>query len=279
MAAVAEIEHVPAPWNLKGTAYILTYWSSTDAEGKLPSMAYSPLEYASPYASLENGRPLGGISMLQLIRYTESPVGPYDEFIISPGKHEYEVEENGATVKASHHRITRIYVSQKYTCWNGRTNWNIPKHLAKFDWTTTSNGEVSVKIYPHDTGDDPSEANPSEAPFFQATFKKVPLLPSFPLSLSILKYLGQDPKLVQPPLPQGNGSLSELPGTDQWSSVDPGQSSPKTSLGWFDIKQSEASSNENFWPGLGRWQLGFVMENSDINFPEGAHWDSPSSEK
>lgn len=58
--------------------------------------------------------------MIQIIRYTESPVGPYDELILSPGFHEYTVEENGKRIKKKNARITRIYVSQKYTCWNGR---------------------------------------------------------------------------------------------------------------------------------------------------------------
>lgn len=59
--------------------------------------------------------------MLQFIRYTDSPVGPYDEMIVVPGGFEYEREdEGGRRVKKRNPRITRIYVSQKDTCYNGR---------------------------------------------------------------------------------------------------------------------------------------------------------------
>ena len=58
--------------------------------------------------------------MVQLIRYSDSPVGPYDELLVTPGKFEYEVEEGGKRIKKRNTRITRIYVSQKATCYNGR---------------------------------------------------------------------------------------------------------------------------------------------------------------
>lgn len=31
-------------------------------------------------------------------------------------------------------------------------------------------------------------------------------------------------------------------------------------------------SFENFWPGIGRWQLGVVMEDATIEFPVGERW-------
>ena len=31
----------------------------------------------------------------------------------------------------------------------------------------------------------------------------------------------------------------------------------------------------NFWPGLRRWNVAIKMENTNINFGEGLHWDPP----
>ncbi|KAK1518044.1 uncharacterized protein CCOS01_12301 [Colletotrichum costaricense] len=279
---LSEITPVPAPWKLKGDVYFFSFWVPRKQAEHPPTITYSPLEANSSFICPDGSRPLGGISMIQFIRYTESPVGPYDELILSPGFHEYTIEENGKRIKKKNARITRIYVSQKYTCWNGRKNWNIPKHLATFDWKTNSDGSTSVRVFPHDTSGDIEETAASTTPLFQATFKPIPYVPSFPLSLDILKYVGVDATLVQPPLPQGSGSQGELPGTDRWCSIAPGQSSKKTSLGWFDIRQADEKGHiigehENFWPMLGRWQIGMKMEDSVVSFPEPKYWDAPKS--
>lgn len=118
--ATSDIQSVPPPWKLKGTIYMLTFWSSKSQIEAAESFVYSPLEANSPFASQKDGRHVGGLSMVQIIRYSESPVGPYDELILTPGTHEYVIEEDGRRVTKRNVRITRIYVSQKYTCWNGR---------------------------------------------------------------------------------------------------------------------------------------------------------------
>lgn len=102
------------------------------------------------------------------------------------------------------------------------------------------------------------------------------------MTTNLLKYVGIDITLVQPPLPEGNGSQDELPGTEKWCSIVPGQHSRKTSVGWVDMRQTDDQRNalgdhENFWPNLGRWHLGLKMSEADIEFPEGRHWDSPKS--
>ncbi|PKS09644.1 hypothetical protein jhhlp_004263 [Lomentospora prolificans] len=292
-----DITHVPAPWTLKGTVYQFAWWTPRAQAEAMPTMAYSPLESSSSFSAPEGSKPLGGLSVVQIIRYTDSPVGPYDELLVIPGFHEYAIddEKTGKRVTKRNARITRIYVSQKYTCWNGRINWNIPKHLASFEWhTDPSTSTTMVKVYPHDmavpAGNtrsiDASEATASKIPFFQATFKPIPFTPNFPFSARIFNYLGVDPTLVQPPLPEGNNaSKKELPGTNRWCAIDPVQSSWKTRLGWFDLRQeTDASGNvaggaqgENFWPGIGRWHLGIRMEDATIEFGEGRYWDSPRS--
>jgi hypothetical protein len=68
-----------------------------------------------------NGAPQwkGGLTSVVLVRYEDSPVGPYDELImvadgfINP----YEKGTSG--------RITNIYVSTRQSVWNGRINWSI----------------------------------------------------------------------------------------------------------------------------------------------------------
>ena len=33
------------------------------------------------------------------------------------------------------------------------------------------------------------------------------------------------------------------------------------------------SEFENWWPGLGRWQMGLKLENAIVEFGEGKYWD------
>ena len=165
---------------------------------------------------------------------------------------------------------------------NGLADWNIPKHLAKFVWTKNVNGSTSVKVFPHDTSTDARETHASEVPIFQAAFTPTRFVPHFPVSTTLFKYLGVDVSLVQPPLPEGDGSQRELPGTEEWCKIVPFQSSRNACLGWFDLKQvddegEQVGEHENFWPGLRRWSVGVKMEDADIEFPEGTHWDSPRS--
>lgn len=64
---------------------------------------------------------------VQIVRYSESPVGPYDELVIMPGDFEVPVLNGGGSGEGSggkkkvkkNSRITGIWVSQKDTCWNG----------------------------------------------------------------------------------------------------------------------------------------------------------------
>lgn len=98
-----------------------------------------------------------------------------------------------------------------------------------------------------------------------------------------------DLHLAQPPLPQGHLHAEELRGTDKWRRVMPYECCKKTSLGWWDLKQGDATEDdsllstgddrdvregyENFWPGIGRWRIGAKMEDALIEFPEGMEWE------
>ena len=105
----------PPPWSCKCTAYVLPFFYS--ASSGLPvDLAYARLEAASPLFISKSGAGAykGGLCMLQIIRYTETPVGPYDEMALLPG--DFATPET----KEQNMRITRIYVSQKDTCYNGQ---------------------------------------------------------------------------------------------------------------------------------------------------------------
>ena len=104
----------PPPWTCKCTAYVLPFFYS--ASSGLPTdLAYAPLEAAtSSFSSqAEAGSYKGGLCSLQIIRYTDTPVGSYDEMVLVPG-------EFGTPGQMDQNmRITMIYVSQKDTCYNG----------------------------------------------------------------------------------------------------------------------------------------------------------------
>ena len=58
--------------------------------------------------------------MMELLRYTETPVGPYEELALVPGAFDTPVGQRGRRGKMKQNsRITAIWVSQKETCWNG----------------------------------------------------------------------------------------------------------------------------------------------------------------
>ncbi|KAH7031516.1 uncharacterized protein B0I36DRAFT_363198 [Microdochium trichocladiopsis] len=268
----------PPPWNLEAeVAYVIPMLGLSN---DLPVKAYSPLERNSTYAT--SGSCLAGIGLMMIIRYKDSPVGPYDEFIIIPGLY-----SNPGDTGLRKFRISRIYVSHKYTTWNGRRNWNIPKHIARFDWSSHADGTESVKIYPHDTTSLLNEeAGPSELPFFQGTFTLPPIvgLVRVPLSTAITTYLdgiGLDVlKLSSPPLPQGNGKYGELVGTSRNANTQFGVSGAWASVGSLDVYQGpqgdqigstgkNAVGDEyypNFWPNMPRHNLALRLHGSTVSF-------------
>lgn len=108
------IELVPAPWTIYGTGYAIPL---LEVVGELPNKTYSPLERQDPDTTA--GLYTGVVGALQIIRYTDTPVGPYDEFVLIPGAFTYEGPHGLAETNL---RVSRMYVSQKYTCYNGRAS-------------------------------------------------------------------------------------------------------------------------------------------------------------
>ncbi len=113
-ASPTGIKIAPPPWSCKCTAYAFAFFQP--ASSGLPrDVAYGPLEASSAAFSAESeaGTYRGGLCMAQIIRYSETPVGAYDEFALLPGY--FDSPGGGKNT-----RITAIYVSQADTCYNGR---------------------------------------------------------------------------------------------------------------------------------------------------------------
>lgn len=86
-------------------------------------MAYSPLEGASSFSGVASGRPVGGFGVIQIMRFRESTVGPYDQLVILPGKFEWSRETaDGQHATGQSYKVMRAYVSQKDVCHNSRTS-------------------------------------------------------------------------------------------------------------------------------------------------------------
>ncbi|KAK7511871.1 uncharacterized protein IWZ02DRAFT_409279 [Phyllosticta citriasiana] len=286
---------VPAPWTLHGQVYVIPLLD-LGLTGPLPTKAYSPLERSSAEFT-DAGEFIAGLGNIQIIRYADSPVGPYDELLLVPGFWRYEDAEGQQQEDV---RVSRIYVSQKYTCNNGRLNWNIPKHLARFDWTENEDGTTTVKVFPYDTEGDAAESKPAAQPWFQTTFSpklgqtdpaakpgfQTTLEKNDPLSTLLDGKVDVSFNLVQPPIPAGpgNGSYGELPGTDHWAKIVPGESADNSVSGLFDMDQGDgdvaangtnAVGDEyypNFWPTLPRMSPGLRMDNATITFGEATYW-------
>ncbi|KAM0458827.1 hypothetical protein ACHAPV_005816 [Trichoderma viride] len=265
------ISPLPPQWDLRGDIYTFSFWTSPKAASALPEHAYSPLEGVTSFADETYSRPVGGLSMIQILSYRDSPIGPYDEMLVAPGSFDWErTEADGKKTKGCNPKITRIYVSTPNSCFNGRTNWNVPKHLAKFVWDHHPDGSTTIKIFPHDDPLNPDESQPSARPFFQTTFKPMSLVPRFPFATSWADRLGFNTTLVMPPLPSGNGTYGELPSTDRWIKLETKQYCNRSTAGWYDVQQPDAGAacggNENFLPWLGRWQVGVKMEDAFLSF-------------
>ncbi|KZT33078.1 hypothetical protein SISSUDRAFT_445248 [Sistotremastrum suecicum HHB10207 ss-3] len=208
--AAPEYPSAPGSWKNLGSAYWFLF-PPTRPDTPLLDGAYHPLEGA--FSATKTGQFKGGLGSVQVVRYTDTPVGPYDELIYIPG--EFDNPVNGM----SGLRITRIYVSTEASIYNGRRNWNVPKHLARFEFTSSPTGTLDIRVF--------SPSVSTSAPFFSATVQPVRFVPSFPLSTS---YMPSTP-LIQPPLPEASAfpsSLLEegeeaaaLIGTDNWWSIDP----------------------------------------------------------
>jgi hypothetical protein len=123
-----DIPFSPPPWQFRGKLYLFTTLlkpvqrEDPTLQG-LPPGSYNPSETVHPSGLAPiNGAPQwkGGLSYIVVIRYEESPVGPYDELIaVSDGF--ANPFEKGTTAG----RITNIYVDSRQSVWHGRRTWSM----------------------------------------------------------------------------------------------------------------------------------------------------------
>lgn len=110
--------HFAPPWSLKGEGIILCY-----------KFRASWVEQSAFLTSAQQGCFRGGLGYVMLVNYFESPVGPYKELLLIPGKfnpHRRQV-------------ISRIFVDSSASTENGRYNWGIPKETRPITWRSQAN--------------------------------------------------------------------------------------------------------------------------------------------
>jgi len=203
----ADVSPAPAPWELQTKLYLFTRLISPDKSTRedpilqgLPPGSYNTSETVHPSALApinDRSQWKGGLAHVVLVRYEDSPVGPYDELIMLSGGWSSPYEKRTSS------RITNIYVSTHQSIWNGRRNWNIPKHLARFEFVPTGSRTSTFKAFLPD----------AEKPFFAASVTDS-YLPGVPLPAFVLNPLI---RMVQPPL--AGDPADESP--DEWIAITP----------------------------------------------------------
>ncbi|KAI0629143.1 hypothetical protein C8Q77DRAFT_1142361 [Trametes polyzona] len=199
---------VPAPWTVKAEAWwFITSLGHRPEPGETLPISYFPSQETQLYkTSMEQGAFCGGRGSITLIRYTESPIGPFDELAIAPGEFVNPYQKPS-------HRVTRAYVSSKEAVLNGRNNWGLPRELADFVFTPSLDDPdaTEVRVFPTIS----STEFASEA-CFAALIKPVPWLPTLPANLSHFPRV----TLCQPPLEKSSDELVEVP---RWHLLDCGE--------------------------------------------------------
>ncbi len=119
--------NAPAPWVLRGHAYVLTM---KFPKGMLDEQGFIPEAF--------EGSRRGSVGSVMYVKYDDSPVGPYDELLLIPGKIRLADRDELS--------ITRIFVSSMESVVNGRKNWGIPKEQADFK-VTFEGGEEKIEMH------------------------------------------------------------------------------------------------------------------------------------
>lgn len=105
-----------APWQLTGRGFILMYRLQNSF---IRESCFLPEEWMKKKWS--------GMGYVMFVDYQKSPVGPYKELLVIPGKSRFDGSRRGT--------ISKIYVDSADSMNNGRRNWGIPKELTEFSWT------------------------------------------------------------------------------------------------------------------------------------------------
>ncbi|KAF2017618.1 hypothetical protein BU24DRAFT_345038 [Aaosphaeria arxii CBS 175.79] len=309
--AVDPVTRSLAPWSTKAECYWLFLTLS-----RLPEGVYDALESGDErcVGAKKNedqvGKFVGGLGVIMIVRYRDTPVGPYDELMIIPGNFTIPTSANTPPkIPKKALRIARIYVSQRTTTYNGRLNWNIPKHLARFDFSApvTPAGSsppesLTVKVFTPGSKD-----GDGVNPFFACTLKPWRWVPSVPVSS---RWLPLSTVLAQPPVPEAPGfkaavdvevkksvrtdeydinpDLEEsiLAGTEDWCLFPITSYAPRARGCWVTVHETgkggsnsevgdQAANQEavKSWPQDVRpWSIGAWMEDAELGIPEPLKW-------
>ena len=156
------------------------------------------------------------------------------------------------------------------------------RHFARFVWSPLdSAGPITkVEVFPSDPA--------AVRPFFTASVRPVSYTPSFPFNSSWLGYLGFSTHILQPPLPAGEPADIVVK-TEGWRRSAPILATKTAKLVWIDMKQREGGkggargegegegegdalldkgANENWWPGMRRWNVGLYCPDSVLELGE-----------
>ncbi|KAL4954128.1 hypothetical protein BDW69DRAFT_163788 [Aspergillus filifer] len=204
-ASPSTIPIAPSPWTLRAKSWTFLYTDPDPSEplktppqnpnntpeilqNVLPPGAYHPFEQIHPSAltSLPKEKSQFGdgklwLKCVMIVRYEETDVGPYDELIFIPGR------ATNPNNNKRDMRITTIYVSTDASVWNGRRNWNIPKHRAIFDFKSVpGTKDIALRVFHPEGSPAPLD---SKRPFFTALLRgsslpKIPLPALAPLPIT-----------------------------------------------------------------------------------------------
>ncbi|TCD60368.1 hypothetical protein EIP91_010259 [Steccherinum ochraceum] len=257
---MADLQALPfpeaeAPWHCKGEAF--WFFGHNSASMQLSAAHYGDLERESSFSDpAVSGKFQGGLCSAMFVRYTESPVGPYDELIWVPGK--FDVPVGGPVAS----RITRIYVSTKESIYNGRRNWNIAKAQAHFDFTPNPKAKKNGLPYSKISVASPSDP---EHPFFVAE-----ITPSMTTSTSLpfsTLYVPLSMYMAHPPLPQSpNWRETGQVGTDSWLALTPVMKG-KAGVFWAQGGlESRRYGDDVGFPDIKLWSLGMWLKDFELEF-------------
>ncbi|MBW0475311.1 hypothetical protein O181_015026 [Austropuccinia psidii MF-1] len=284
------------PWNLKGEGWWIflslvgrmkEWMDRAENEDGHIARGLGPAHFdkLEQYSRTVANDPLigfrGGLGLVQIYRYRKSPIGPYDELLIVPGS--FGLPET-LTSQASALRITRIYVSTLVSVLNGRHHWNIPKHLARFEFSEDKilNQKI-VKVYGLKTfAFEPNHSSVGwtfepqffETPFFCTIIQQ--RLPGVVVPYNLINTLAPNLWLCQPPLESAQPGSSEqkvkcaLVGTKKWKRFLPhidGQVGLCSFHGGLDKRWGRFGDGKKF-PDFEAYRIGFHISKVDMNFPE-----------
>jgi hypothetical protein len=121
--SLPEVRPVPAPWALRGQAWIVLL--------RLPRAAAAARAFVPPPLLPSLRTP---VSVLMCVDYVAAPCGPYRELLFIPGAMRFPDGRH-------HPSISRILVSTWESVVNGRANWGIPKDRADFEFEAGPAGD------------------------------------------------------------------------------------------------------------------------------------------